>query len=421
MAGVLVRLSGSHEPEVVAHLEQPGSQLRVLRRCADLTELIGAAEAGIGDVAVLELGRGVDAARVAHLRRCGVATVVVAEGARAQRALAIGADAVVPDGEGLGERLLAVISEVLARRSETGQGAEVGGQAPAPAPAPGADGAGEAARAPAARMVVVWSAHGAPGRTSLALNLASELALQAPTMLVDADSVAPSLTQVLGVVEETAALPGLCRAAGQGVLDAAALAARSRRLPTGVLLVSGLTRAERWRELAPDHLDLVWRAARRSVAWIVVDVAGGLEAPPPRGADRWGATRSALAAADDVVVVVAADPVGVRRGVHALTDLDDAGITARRHLVANRVRPSRQGRAGDAVARALEQFAGTTPVALVPQDPAFDDALLAGTALRETDRRSPARRAVATLAGTLAGPVPAQRERRPGRRGARLA
>ena len=127
-----------------------------------------------------------------------------------------------------------------------------------------------------------------------------------------------------------------------------------------------------------------------------------------------------LAAADDVVVVVGADPVGVRRGVQALADLDETGFTARRHVVANRVRPSRQGRSGEAVARALEQFAGVTPVALVPQDTAFDDALLTGAALREVDRRSPARRALVSLATHLHGAPAQQGDRRPWRRSAKL-
>ncbi|TGO04047.1 AAA family ATPase [Serinibacter arcticus] len=274
--------------------------------------------------------------------------------------------------------------------------------------------------APDARLVVVWGAHGAPGRSTSAVNLASELATRAPTMLVDADSFAPSLTQALGVVEETAALAALCRAAGHGTLEASTVRDRARRLPSGVVLVSGLTRADRWRELAPDHLDLVWRTLRRCAAWVVVDVGGGLEPPPPRGADRWAATRSALHAADDVVLTVASDPVGVRRAVQAVAELEEAGVDAPRHLLATRVRGGRSGSGGDAVAQALERFLGASPVARVPQDAVFDDALLAGVSLREVAARSAARRAYVALADHLSpDPATAPRPRR--RRGARLA
>ncbi|WP_146197214.1 AAA family ATPase [Serinibacter arcticus] len=411
---------------MVSRLEAPGSPARVIRRCADLAELTAAADAGLGDVAVLQLGRGVDAGRMAHLRRCGLGVVLVADATQASRGVAIGVDAVVTDGEGLADRLVAVIAEVLARRAETPVGRSGPGSVAAPSPAIPDDARSLTGPERSGRLVVVWGAHGAPGRTSTAVHLASELALAAPTMLVDADSVAPCLTQVLGVLEETAAVAALCRAAGQGALDPTLVRSRARTLPTGVALVSGLTRADRWRELAPDHLDLVWRAARRCASWIVVDVAGGLEAAPTRGADRWAATRSALHAADDVVVTIAGDPVGVRRGVAALTDLDAEGVAARRHLVATRVRPSRGGRTEEAVTHALERFAGTRPVAVVPQDTAFDDALLAGATLRETDPRSAARRAFAELARRLdpevsGAPAPARRGVLARRRGATLA
>lgn len=427
-SGALVWLSGPDEPAVVARLGAPGTPARVVRRCADLAELSAAAEAGIGDLAVLHLGRGVDASRTAHLRRCGVATILVVPGRDAPRALAIGADAVVPDGEGLGDRLVSVIAEVLARRAEasasTGTGT-VGGR-PTDDLGRGAgrstsipDDPGELTE-PDARLVVVWGPHGAPGRSTTALNLASELATRAPTMLVDADSFAPSLTQALGVVDETAALAVLCRAAGHGTLEVATVRDRARRLPSGVVLVSGLTRADRWRELAPDHLDLVWRILRRCAAWVVVDVSGGLEAPPPRGADRWAATRSALHAADDVVLTVASDPVGVRRAVQAVGELDEAGVGAPRHLLATRVRGGRSASGGDAVAEALERFVGASPVARVPQDPVFDEALLAGASLREVDARSAARRAYVALADHLS-PDTAAAPRPRARRGARLA
>ncbi|WP_284249347.1 hypothetical protein [Litorihabitans aurantiacus] len=327
--------------------------------------------------------------------------------ADAPRALAIGADAVVPDGEGLGERLVTVIAALLARRA----GSDGPGRA-----GPGGNGPSGGARADAAplvpddpgsllapdgRLVVVWSGHGAPGRSVTAVNVAAELALHGPTMLVDADSVAPSLTQVLGVVEETAGLAALCRAAGQGVLETVTVLDRARRLPSGVLLLPGLTRADRWRELVGDHLDLVWPALRRSAAWVVVDVAAGLEPAPQRGADRWAATRSALRAADDVVVVAGSDPVGLRRAVGALAELDAEEVAAPRHLVTTRVRGGRRAGADAAVARAVERFAGVPPVVGVPQEDAFDDALLAGAALREAAPRSAARRSYAALADHL--------------------
>lgn len=436
---VLSWLTGPHEPDVVARLSARG--VRVVRRCADLTELVAAAEAGVGQVAVLALGRGVDRSRLGVLRRCGVRTVLVADPARVPAALALGADAVVAEDDDVADRLATVVADLATRAPDAGTGArrpDGPSQDGERAENPDGVAAGTSEHRPSGlpgRLVVVWGPCGSTGRTSVAVHLASELAATASTVLVDADSVAPSIPQTLGVTHEVAALPALCRAAGQGVLGPDVLRRRARALPDGVVLVSGLTRADRWRELDPDHLEVVWATSRRVADWTVVDVAGGLEAAPARGADRAAATRSALHAADHVLVVSGADPVSVRRTVLALDDLRAEGVTASVHVVVNRLRSARLGRG--ALVEAFERLAGCAPVVLVPQDGALDDAMLAGRSLREVGPRSGARRALVQLAtqltriegadapgsGRRTGSGSARRGRRRGsvpRRGARL-
>ena len=438
--GVLVLLTGPDEPDLVARLDSPGTSLRVVRRCADLTEVMGAAEAGLGAVAILELGRGVDRARVAHLRSLGLRVLMLVPSHSLERARGLGADAVQETGPDFVAHTVEQVQTLARAQASSGttstqpssphsttaqsttaqaqlnpaapQGAALPGEQAASSVANG-DVPGEPSRG---RVIAVWGCAGAPGRTTIAANVATELALVgASTLLFDVDTLAPSLAQVLGVPQEAAGIATLARAAGQGVLDTQTLLIRTVGLGSGVRFCPGLSRADRWRELAPVSLDAVWDVARSAADQVVLDLAAGLEEAPARGVDRWGATRSALMAADAILVVVGADPIGMRRAVLAMGELDEAGVSAPRYIVATNVRPATAGpRAAEAVSQTLMQFAGMPPAALIPEDrAAFDGALLAGITLAEEAPRSKARGAIRELAVLVAGlQVPASAGRR---------
>lgn len=412
-AGVLVALVGPRESEVVRHLATPG--LRVVRRCADVAELLGAAGAGLGSVAVVsadlpELDRTV----VARLAQGGVATVVVADPADAQRAAALGADLVRPAGS--------PVADLVAAVAAVARGERAGAPGPAPEPVPpGGGGPPDPPEPPTeGRVVVVWGPPGAPGRTTTAVNLAAELAaLAGPVLLVDADTEAPSAAQVLGVLDDASGVAAAARRAAHGRLDVATLQRLSLEVEGGLRILTGLTRAERWTELPAPALEVVWDRARQVHAWTVVDVGPTLDEDPdpsdtlaPR---RHQATASALAHADVIVVVGAAEPVGIRRLVMALTTLEeDVAPDAEVLVVVNRVRAGAAGPAPHrAVLEALARFAGTTDPLLVPDDrPAHDRAVLAGETLARVAPGSPARLALADLAHRLAGTSRRQRRAR---------
>jgi Flp pilus assembly CpaE family ATPase len=116
-----------------------------------------------------------------------------------------------------------------------------------------------------------------------------------------------------------------------------------------------------------------------------------------------------------VLVVGAADPVGMQRLVRALAELRDAEVGATPSVVLNKMR--RGVVPGDTRAElvgALELFAGTTPAALLPYDrESLDAAMAGGQTLGEARPASPLRRAVVELAAKLAGvAIPAGRRRR---------
>jgi MinD-like ATPase involved in chromosome partitioning or flagellar assembly len=270
------------------------------------------------------------------------------------------------------------------------------------------------------RLVAVWGPTGAPGRTTVAVNLASECAgLGVSTLLADADSYGGVIGQVLGIVDESPGLAGAARLANNGVLDLPGLAELARAIGPRLRVLTGIARAGRWPELRPHALETVWTLARSLAAVTVVDCGFGIEQDEELSYDtvaprRNGATLTTLAAADTVVAVATADPVGLQRFVRAVADLRDAVPGVAPLVVVNRVRRAVAGAHPEAEIRvALQRYAGVDDAVFVPLDVAGSDiALIAGRALAEAAPSSPIRPPLRALAARIAGvAAPAPRRR----------
>jgi len=128
---------------------------------------------------------------------------------------------------------------------------------------------------------------------------------------------------------------------------------------------------------------------------------------------RNGATVATLLAADVVLAVGSADPVGMQRLGRGLTGLREAAPGVLPRVVVNRVRRSAVGPDPEAqLAEALERYAGVRDVAFVPDDrDAMDASLLQARPLCESSPDSPARRALAGIAAGLVGRPAPKRKR----------
>jgi MinD-like ATPase involved in chromosome partitioning or flagellar assembly len=259
------------------------------------------------------------------------------------------------------------------------------------------------------RTIVVWGPHGAPGRTTLAITLATELARGGRHVaLVDADSHAPAVALALGLPDEGPGFAVACRQAERGVLDEAELHRIS--LPLGnvdVDVLAGINRPGRWPELSADR---VRRALGECAAWAphtVVDVAASLERDEEIVSDvidgprRNAATLAALAASDRVVAVLSADPVGVARFLRAYPDLRAAAGGTPISVVVNRLRAGAVGiDARGQIRRALERYADIQDVSFIPEDRrGVDAAMLAARPISEVAPRSTLVAAVRRLVG----------------------
>ena len=408
------------EADLVAQLDRADHGVTVVRRCVDVAELLSTAASGTARAALVSTDlRRLDRDTIGRLTSAGVAAVGLVhpgDAAAEHRLRQLGLHRIVPADAGAEAVARAVVQAV----AEALVAGDVSTGDPATAlptlwpvlrPPPPPPGRG--------RIVAVWGPTGAPGRTTVSIGLADETArLGVSTLLVDADVYGGTVAQMLGLLDESAGLAVGCHAAAGGRLDLAGLAGLSRRLRPTLRVLTGPARADRWPELRPAAVLAVLEQARHLAAATVVDCGFCLEQDEELAYDtaaprRNGATVAVLRAADTVVCVGSADPVGLRRLVRGLDELREAVPGVEPLVVVNRVRatvvPGQPRREIDA---ALRRWAGVGASAYLPAAPAVvDTAMRTGATLAEAAPDSPLRRSIADLAGRLAG-VPAGEDRR---------
>jgi MinD-like ATPase involved in chromosome partitioning or flagellar assembly len=376
---VLMMASGATwESEAFTRLDGQDGVV-VLKRCVDVDDLLATATSGQADVAVVGLeAPGLDPAAVAHLRRYAVRPVAVVSRtddpdvlARAQR-VDIGALVAFDDLATLAEAVTTV-EDVADTRVRAEPGVE---DPPRPAPA----------ATPGHRLVVVWGPGGAPGRTTTAVTMASLLAQRGrDTVLVDADPYGGGVAQQLGILDEVSGILSAARLAGSGHL-AERFDSTCRGVGDRLRVVTGLPRADRWIEVRATALEQILEGALER-GDVVVDTGFSLEDEPGQDfgsrPSRNAMTLAALDLADEVVVVGAADPVGLSRLARGLVELRDRTGGAPVRVVVNRMRPS-LGWSEREIAGMVEGFSRVLGLHFLPDDRAATDrALVAGRALGE--------------------------------------
>ncbi|GAB2547417.1 AAA family ATPase [Brachybacterium huguangmaarense] len=392
MIDVVLCASGGDEVRIVHGLTQDhGDELRVVRRCADLAETLAVAAAGIGDVVLIDLAvRGLSRDALADLVDSGLAVVGLVRPDPSGGTTALGLRRVLDADAPVAEVAAALTAAVAPEGRE--EDAWVQSEA-------GEEG-------PRGTLVAVWGPAGAPGRSTLAANLAHEAALAGcPTILVDADTYGPALAQILGILDESPGLVAAGRASGRGTLDADTLAALVPVVHEGLRFLSGIGVAARWPELRPSSLEGVWEALRATGELVIIDAGFCLEEDEELSYDtmaprRNAATTTALEAADVVLAVAEAEPVSLTRLLREEARLRElAGGEV--HAVLNRLGASVPAdRVRDLVASRMACATITT----LPDDPATcRRAAWDGALLSEAGPRTALRTGVRDVAARLVG------------------
>jgi MinD-like ATPase involved in chromosome partitioning or flagellar assembly len=394
------------EADLVAGLSRTEG-VTVVRRCVDVADLLATASAGIasGVIASADLRR-LDRDVVTRLDLMGVAVVGMrnaddADAEQTLRRLGI-AHLVCAD---------APLDEVIERLKTAIDGMGATPPAPAGPPAP-TEPIQDASAGDVGRMIAVWGPTGAPGRTTVAIGVAAELAAAGSgVVLVDADVYGGTIAPALGILDDGAGFASACRLANTGRLDAVALAGLARGIGVGLRVLTGLARADRWDEVRPSAAAAVLALARTIAPYVVIDCGFCLEEDEELSYDtvaprRNGATVTALRTADTVVAVGSGDPIGLQRLVRGLAELRMAVPDVEPVVVVNRLRPrvAGPGEPRRQITDALQRFADVAPHGFVPLDqPAVDKAVMQARTLVEAAPTSPARQALAELAAQLSG------------------
>lgn len=396
---VLLAMTGSSlESSVVMALQRShGAAVHIVRRCVDVADLTAAAATGRARAALIaadlpHLNADVVAAlRAAHVEPLGVVGDDTSSAVHRLHQIGIAVVLTAGDSDDLAEQVV----ESLALTTL--------GEPPA-TPAAAVDDV----PAELGEVVAVWGPTGAPGRSTVAIGVAAELAaLGRPTLLVDADVYGGTVAQHLALLDDVSGLLAAARNAKAGTLDPTALATHCRQV--GALRVlTGLPRPDRWPELSPGAVSALLTSARALARHVVVDCGFSLETEEELMFDtvaprRNGATLCVLEQADRVLAVGAADPVGLSRLARAVVDLTSVLPGCEPSVLVNRMRPSLGWSAAEATAM-IERFTGHGPAVVLPEDRvACDRALVHGRTLTECAPGSPLRTGLRDVAAGLAG------------------
>lgn len=400
MARIALALDAATEERLLADLVEHGHT--VVARLVGWRDLVDSLDVLAPEAVVVGAGRGTLNAEL--LRACddrGIRLVAVAgDDAERAQAAALGVHEIAGRGAGWPE-----IEPLVA-------GA---------APLPSRFDSGSAAR-PEAAVIAVWGPAGAPGRTTIAVNIAAELAAAGHRVaLIDADPYGGAVAPALGLLDETPGFAAACRLAGAGSLDRTELERVAQRYTSpraSFDVYSGLVGPNRWPELAHARVSSALEAMRGQFEYLVVDTGFSLERDEELTSDQFAPRRNAatfavLEAADRVVAVGLADPVGLSRLLRGHGELVALVDPERVDVIVNRVRQSALGIDAHAqVRQTLQRFAGIDTATLLPHDGrAADAAILGARTLRDAAGRAPLRAALRDYVLRAILPEPAPRRR----------
>jgi MinD-like ATPase involved in chromosome partitioning or flagellar assembly len=372
------------EAALVRGLQRRELGIDVIRRCVDQGELVG--------VALRDRPRAVVvAAELPWLQRDLVGTlhdagvvVIAVESAAALRPLDRIGIAFRAPASATADDIASLVHRLPGAECEPGASADVleGENAAICHADAGANGT----------LVAVWGGPGAPGRTTVAVHLAIDLARTGTrVLLVDGDAWAPCIAQLLSL-QESPSVTNAGRLAADGWPRAIDTCVQTA--PYGLRVVAGLARSDLWPEIGERSWRSVLDTCRTVADVVVVDLAAPIEEDEELAFDRAPyrrnlMTRVALTEADTVIQVIAGDPIGMRRGIFAHRELaQELGSSIRAQRVALNRAP-RAGRQLQECSAELERWTGAPPVALLPIEPAFARVAWDGHPLQEIARRSP--------------------------------
>jgi MinD-like ATPase involved in chromosome partitioning or flagellar assembly len=240
-------------------------------------------------------------------------------------------------------------------------------------------------------VIAVSSPYGSTGKTTVAINIALELAAEkARVLLIDGDIQGPAVANHFVLTEQPAGLQAALRIASQQRFDLEQLQRLSFQFQKSTLRIMPGSQNFPSQPLDPAAIANLLDTARLGFEFTVIDL-GYL------GADSQGIqaelTKNITSLADRTIVVCLADPIGIFRLLNIENLIAGAGNSV--DLVINRVRNSVIASARREIAITLQRLSTLEPKAYLPDDPQhIDQALRQGVPVTSLSRTGTFRQAL---------------------------
>jgi MinD-like ATPase involved in chromosome partitioning or flagellar assembly len=240
-------------------------------------------------------------------------------------------------------------------------------------------------------VIAVTSPYGSTGKTTVALNIALELAAEkARVLLIDADTKGPAVANHFLLSEQPAGLAAALRISTQNRFDIDQLERLSFQLQKSTLRIMPGSQELPSAAIDESAIALLLETARTAFDYTVVDL-GYLSTS--NASNQELLTSNIIGLADRTIVVSLADPIGIFRLLSAEESI--TCLSALPDLVMNRVRNSVIASARREIGITLQRLSSLEPKAYLPDDPIhIDQAVRTGVPATSLSRSGAFRQAL---------------------------
>jgi MinD-like ATPase involved in chromosome partitioning or flagellar assembly len=244
---------------------------------------------------------------------------------------------------------------------------------------------------PSPVVIAVTSPHGSTGKTTVAINIALELAAEkARVLLIDGDIQGPAVANHFVLTQQPAGLQAALRIASQQRFDLEQLERLSFQFQKSTLRIMPGSQNFPSQPVDQGAVANLLETARSGYEFTVVDL-GSLSGDG--GGTQAELTNTIISLADRKIVVCLADPIGIFRllGTENLIAATSQPVD----LVMNRVRNSVIASARREIAITLQRLSALEPKAYLPDDPQhIDQAVRTGVPVTSLSRTGTFRQAL---------------------------
>jgi MinD-like ATPase involved in chromosome partitioning or flagellar assembly len=240
-------------------------------------------------------------------------------------------------------------------------------------------------------VLAVTSPYGSTGKTTVAINIALELAAEkARVLLIDADTKGPAVANHFLLSEQPAGLAAALRISTQGRFDLDQLERLSLQLQKSTLRIMPGSQNLPDQIIDDSAIAMLLDTARSGFDYTVIDL-GYLTASAESKQDLL--TSRIIKLADRTIWVCLADPIGIFRLLSAEESL--ANLSSPIDLVMNRVRNSVISSARREIGITLQRLSTLEAKAYLPDDPShIDQAVRTGVPATSLSRSGTFRQAL---------------------------